>query len=301
MSGADKNATFGARTGAITNFAGNTERALYYPSVFNKQGVNEAFILPMDSDEGEACWIPAGSKQDIEFVLDNIIIDRALVTQKRVVPIAFEAVRDLEAARRSYTDSISIIRENWLAAGGKIDEQIAKSIRDARMSMRKAIRARHPVSGFSAKVLFDIPRYGSTANYEKVIIQKTDALLKEGRAEEVISKAVSTNKLANKFGKLAAVTLPLAKAISVTSTIAVAIEIPYRYYELDIAKTDKERNTALIKMSEATATGAIAAACLVFGVSTGGVAFLACGVAPVVAGVMAGKAAEYVLSNMTID
>ena len=125
---------------------------------------------------------------------------------------------------------------------------------------------------------------------ERVGLKRIE-LLAAGKHTELIESALRTNPGANRAVAIAKSTLPIAKALAVGGTIVTAAEIPYRVYRLQIARTHQETDEALARLIDASAAGAVAAACIAFGVTTGGIGFLACGVAPVAAGIFAGDAA----------
>lgn len=283
-----------AATTAATGYAVRSSRA--FSSEASATRSNEAYIFPSTFEQGEACWIPAASSDEAEKVLNNVILDRAAVYQRKSVPVAFQAVQDLAFARDDYLTKINLIRENWEAAGKIVTKPIAQSISDARSSLRFDIRARYRVSGFMAKA-YDVYRYGSTDEYIRQTKEKVATLLDQGQYRKVIDNALKTDDLANKMGAVAKTGLPVAKALAVGGYVAIGIEIPYRVYQLDQAATDEERGKALEALTSATVSGTYAVACLLLGIETAGVGFLACGVAPVVSGIFAGEAAKWIYLN----
>ena len=258
---------------------------------------SSALILQSDAPVGEKCWIPAVDAREAQEVVDEIIIDRALVSQRRSVPIAFEAMKEIVKVREAYIEGAMIARANWEAANKVVTPEIAEAISKWRDSFRMDLRRRYPVSGFVAKsweVGEDVIRAiaaGEYVSHAERVDRKRAQLLAAGKHTELIESALASNARANKVVAIAKSGIPVAKALAVGGTIVTAAEIPYRVYRLQIAKDDKETDEALARLIDASAAGAIAAACIAFGVTTAGIGLLACGVAPVAAGIFAGDAA----------
>ncbi|HEV2567857.1 hypothetical protein [Sphingomonas sp.] len=241
---------------------------------------------------GNACWIPAEEPARIEEVLKSIVLNETGVSVRRWAPLPGPLAREIAEARQLYWDSIATIRQDWIKGGSVVDDAIARQLSEARLAFRNSIRSRYPTTGIAAEVA-DAAR-GGYAGYVAKIVQSREAKLAAGDASGAIASVFRSNAAADRLAIVSKTMAPALKALSFGSTIVTAAEIPYRLYELDIATTREEQDRALQNLSNATASAAIVAVCIVLGVSTAGLGLLTCGVAPVAAGFYAGDAALYV-------
>ncbi len=292
--------------GAATGFAGvaATSHADRHASTIADGAKAEAVYSPSDS-EGAVCWIPAGGPSDAQQALDGIVLDPALASQPRTMSLAkgigvglpfagYAIAKDMALAREDYLSRIAMARDSWVRNGSVVSEAVAREVSDARFALRESIRRLYPVSGFFART-FDVARkiVGFDLTESKVASRMT-----EGLYDAVIDGAFKTNKLANEAASFARSSMPLSKALGIGGTVVMAAEVPYRAYQIYVAQDKEELQTAFVKFTEAAVGATVTAVCLAVGIGSGGVALLACGVAPVVAGIFAGQAAQVIVRQI---
>jgi len=104
--------------------------------------VRSAIFLPGSVNFGEACWIPAADGREAQHVIDEIVLDRALVGQRRSVPIAFEAIKEIVQVRTAYVDGANVARANWEAANKVVTPEVAEMVSKWRDTFRLDLRRR---------------------------------------------------------------------------------------------------------------------------------------------------------------
>jgi hypothetical protein len=280
---------------AATQVPGGLAAVVDYPSVMRGER-SETWVmaggdLPPGADPRDArqCWIPGNPSRPMADLLEEVAIHPAQLHITRAAPGLVHLLQDLASAREAYGANALALLKQVPAGTGGIPAHVARAVSDQRNLFRLAVRRSFPISGLGARAV-DLSR-GGYANYIAGIVSKREAKIAAGRTAEVVIDATRTNATIDAAGRAARASLPIVRALGVGSVMVAALDIPAQLYRLHVARTDEETAAALRALSDVTTTTALAAACLAFAPGTGGVSLLACGVAPIAAGIFAGEAA----------
>lgn len=274
---------------------GVDSQVLDYPSAISSATPTVALVRGQGSGDN-ACIIPTSDPTEAQRVLDGIILDKRLVTVVRTSALPAEFVRHVSEARQLYWELILGLKQKWVAAGSKITPEIAREVSAARTLFKTQVRSRFPVVGIPAKMI-DVAR-GGYSDYQAVLQADIAAKIRTGRSAEVIGSAFRSNAVVDKVAAIATASRPVFKALNVAGVVVAAVEVPVHMSAMLNAKTDEEYDKAFAGLANASASGALLAACMFFTVGTGGLGLLACGIAPVAAGLYAGDAALAVKALM---
>ena len=250
---------------------------------------SEVILVEETGPSENACWIPVSDRNQVQQFVDNVILDKTLVRTVRIAPLPTEIIRQVSEARQAYWDLIAAARQDWIANGRKTSPAVAEKMSQAREAFKLTIRKKYPVGGLAAKGV-DAFR-GGYAAYQAELAAEIQGKIAAGRSADVIASAFKTNALVDRTVILARTSLPVLKALTLGNIVVAAVDLPGHVSAMLSARTPAEYDKAFSDVVSVGSSAGLTAACLVFSLGTGGLAMLACGVAPVAAGFYGGEAA----------
>jgi hypothetical protein len=184
---------------------------------------------------------------------------------------AGQFLNGISQARKAYVAELDSLRKLWISEGKQVSQAVAERFIVARQIAKDAARADSPVHSFIYKIIDSnrgAPKSGWTP-YQKLYFKEFEAVTESSfKSNAPTTRAM---KVAGRVGK----------TLRVGGHLVVAADISLSAARLYHANTKDEQQAALEGLGEAIGSGigigVGAALCGVFGLTTGGAAFLYCG------------------------
>ena len=279
---------------------------LDYPAAVPRMGPNTpsgsstpqvAAVLPVDRSEASG-WVPAFSLNEGIDALQNVLTSQ---DNTRTVEVGYQsaAIASIVGRERdAYVAAVKSIFENWEANGRIATKEMFERLSDERIHLRVAIREKSILPGYFYKVWDFVNGRNRTDLATKAgrYGQEVETLLQQQKFEEAILRVFKTKQSSN----VVATTLSkYAPAVGRASELVMAVQIPIYVAKAYTAKGVAELQDAWKPLAGITATLATSyTLCFALGLTTGGIGFLACGVAPIAAGLVAEEAAQRIITNL---